>query len=382
MRALSLPLLLCLVLALPAGLAAEAPAAAKEQKELARVRARIQALQSRLEKDRDRRDELQVELEDIEKSITRSQQQLRDLREQIEAQQRKAETTRSERAAAQAALEEQRQALGRQLRAAYVIGQSGQLKLLLNQEGAQKVGRVLTYYDYLNRARGKRIQSIFAQLDFVRAIEEKLRADLDGLTELKQEQQDALAALEKTRGERNRTIRRLADRIADTLDELKQAEASEQQIQALIQNLKDVLADIPVDLGDKAFAQQRGKLPWPLRGKLLANFGQAKAGGKFSWKGLWIAADEGDPVRAVARGRVAYAGWMQRYGLIAILEHENGYYTLYGHLQRVPRSEGEWVNAGETLALAGNTGGYDQHGVYFEVRKGREALNPGEWLSK
>ena len=385
MRKYVLLLCLCLAAGVPAQESKPPDKQTEKQseQELARVRARLQALRDRLEQDRGRKDELSVQLEQTEKQITQTQQQLRELREQIGAQQKRVEATRADKAAAQGALDRQRQALGRQMRAAYVIGQSGQLKLLLNQEDVQKVGRVLAYYDYLNKARGARIQSIFGNLDSMRLIEERLRAALDALTELRTEHEEALALLEKTREERARTVQRLSERIVDELDELKELEGSERRIQDLIENLHDVLADIPANLGsDKPFAQQRGKLPWPLRGELLASYGQSKAGGKFIWRGLWIEAAEGAPVKAVARGRIAYAGWMQRYGLIVILEHENGYYTLYGHLQRVPRSEGEWINPGETLALAGNTGGYEQSGVYFEVRKGREPVNPNEWLGK
>lgn len=376
--------LLCLSLLSALPVAAQEEARIKQsQQELDRVKSRLQALQGRLKKDRGRQDEVREQLQQAEQTIAASQQRLRELRQEVEAQQRKVESTQREKARAEAALQAQRRALAQQLRAAYQIGGGGQLQMLLNQEGTQKVGRVLAYYDYLNKARATRIQNLFAQLDFVRAIEERLRADLDRLTALRTEQETTVAALEQKRADRSRYIQRLENRIADAVDEMKQLQENEKAIRNLLENLRDVLADIPLDLdNDKPFSQQRGKLPWPVRGKLLATFGQTKAGGKFNWNGLWIATPEGATVRAVARGRIAYAGWMQRYGLIVILEHESGYYSLYGHLLRVPRSEGEWVNAGDTLAFAGNTGGHSDQGVYFEIRKGSSAINPQEWLEK
>jgi len=378
MRIWLLPL--CAALILPVFAADDA---VSRQRELARVKERIQAVQARVKSDRGRQDELQNQLEDIETQISLTQQRLRSLREQVGVQQRKVEDTRTLQLRAEGTLQLQRTTLARQLRAAHGIGQSGQLKLVLNQEDVQKVGRVLAYYDYLNRARSSRIKGIRSQLDMMRGIGQQLGTELGTLNTLRTQQEEALAVLAKTRAERALTIQRLAGRIADALEELKTLEADEHRIQGLLEQLREALADVPMDAGEEQpLIQRRGKLPWPLRGKLLAEYGQAKAGGKFNWRGLWIEAPEGTPVRAVARGRIAYAGWMQRYGLIVILEHAGGYYSLYGHLQRVPRAEGEWINAGEALALAGNTGGYDKSGVYLEMRKGREPMNPAEWLAK
>ena len=133
---------------------------------------------------------------------------------------------------------------------------------------------------------------------------------------------------------------------------------------------------------DKPFATLKGKLPWPARGALIARYGENKAGGRLTWNGHWIAADEGSAVRSVARGRAVYVGWMHRYGLIVLVEHEDGYFTLYGHCQTATVQVGDPVRAGQTIATAGNTGGYDQSGVYFEIRKGAEAINPQGWLAR
>lgn len=374
-------LLLCLAASAPAG-AQDEQQLQQNQQELARVRSRIEAVQSKLEKDRGRQDELQEQLEDTEKKIAETHKLLRSLDIQIREQQKKVSATQDEKTGAQRLLDSQRLALGQQIRAAYLIGERGQIKLLLNQEDTHKLGRVLVYYDFLNRARAQRIRSITAQVEYLHAIEGKLRAQLIELTGLKERQQQTLGDLESKRYERARMVKKLEQRIAGEAGELKQLRANEKGIQALLKSLRDALADIPMNLGEaKPFARMKGKLRRPVRGQLLANFGDAKAGGKLSWNGLWIAAEAGAPVRAVARGRVAYVGWMHRYGLIVILEHDGGYFSLYGHAERVTRSEGEWVNPGEVIANAGNTGGHDQNGVYFEIRRGSEPLDPNDWLA-
>lgn len=381
MRALYL-LPLCLALALPAA-AQDAKKVDQGQQDLARVRTRIQAVQSKLDSNRGKKDQLQDELLASEKEILKIRKDLAGLEGQVAQQQEQVEASRARRARIEAVRAEQTAALGRQLRTAYLIGERGQVKLLLNQHEAQKLGRVLTYYDYLNRSRTQRISVIEQQLDSLRQMDEKLRSQLDELTGLKTQQQEALSGLEDRRKKRQVAIAKLQERISDEVEELRDLRANETRLKDLLVSLRDVLADIPVNLGEaKPFPQMRGKLPWPLRGNLLADYGSAKAGGKFAWNGIWVAANEGDPVRAVARGRVVYVGWMQRYGLIVILEHDGGYFSLYGHAERATRTEGEWINPGEVIATAGNTGGYDQSGLYFEIRKGSDPINPKEWLGQ
>lgn len=377
-------LFLCLAICLPAA----AQNAGQDQKkieqnqeQLDRVRGRIQALQSKLERSRSRKDTLQEELLDAEKQIVTSHKQLAVMERQIKAQQEQVVSTQAKRADAQQRLKEQHDALGRQLRTAYLIGERGQIKLLLNQQDTQKLGRVLTYYDFINRSRTVRIQGIAEQMDLLQAIEDKIRLQLDELTGLKTQQQETLVTLEAKRKDRQRALGKLQQRIDDEFEELKNLQANEKHTQELLQSLSDVLADIPLVMGDaKPFPQMRGKLPWPLRGPVLANYGAPKVGGKLTWNGLWLAADSGAPVRAVARGRVAYVGWLHRYGLIVILEHDGGYFSLYGHNDHVTRGEGEWINPGEVIGAAGSTGGYEQSGVYFEIRKGSNAINPNDWL--
>ncbi|MGH8561457.1 MAG: murein hydrolase activator EnvC family protein, partial [Nevskiales bacterium] len=121
---------------------------------------------------------------------------------------------------------------------------------------------------------------------------------------------------------------------------------------------------------------------WPLRGPVLARFGAPKAGGKLSWRGLWLEAPAGTPVQAVARGRVVYVGWMHSYGLIVIVEHGNNFYSLYGHAQSTSVSLGDLVLPGQVLALAGDSGGHEKSGVYLEIRNGKNPVNPQQWLKR
>lgn len=378
------PLVLSLALALAAGPAGAADAQLGDnQQKLAEVRERIGELQKKVEADQDERDALAREMQTVERKVASASQALRSLRNRLDGQQRRIRDTQAEQKDARRALESRRDELARQVRAAYVLGRQGQTQLLLNLDDAQQVGRMLSYYEYLQRAQLAAIATIRARAEELETLADRLQQQQAQLEELRRKQEQTLAELKDMRAERAEVLAQLKSRLAGEEDNLAQLKEDERSIRALIESLKKTLADLPPEVSpsDKPFATLKGKLPWPARGALLARYGEAKAGGRLSWNGHWIAAPEGAPVRAVARGRAVYVGWMHRYGLIVLLEHEAGYFSLYGHCQTVSVQVGDAVRAGQTIAAAGSTGGYEQSGVYFEIRKGAEAINPQAWLA-
>jgi len=372
-------------LLLAGALAALTPAAGADDRvernaeQLEKLRGRIQALEQSLERDRSRRDELRTQLEDSERRYAALSATLGDLRQQVAQQTARRRRTEQQRREADTLMQRHKQSLARQVRASYIIGQRGQTKLVLNQDSGQQLSRVMTYYDYLNRARARRIERILDQVQALAALSEKLKRETAQLDVMRSRHEGTLTALEALRTERQQMVKTLRERITGEEEELHQLQADEKQLTRLLRELRKTLADIPANLGAKPFAKLRGKLPWPLRGKLLAQYGQPKSG-RLKWNGLWISGAEGTPVKAVAQGRVAYVGWMHRYGLIAVLEHEGGYYSLYGHNQGVAVTVGDWVSPGDVISNVGATGGHEKNGLYFELRKGTEAVNPKPWL--
>ncbi|MDP3859569.1 MAG: peptidoglycan DD-metalloendopeptidase family protein [Stagnimonas sp.] len=366
------------------------PAQQSSQKELARVRARMEAIGRALDKDRGQRDALDSQIESAEKNLARSQAELTRLSAELAEQQAALNRAETARDAASQRLGGERAALALQLRAAFVSGQRDQLKLLLSQDSALPLGRLLTYHDYLGRARADRVRGIQTDLRTLQDSEVRIKTETAALAATRQQHELALREELRLKHEREKLLVRLNERIDDEEDQLKRLQKSEQDLVKLLDSIRDVMADTPV-LTPKApesdgrparpFGQGRGKMGWPLRGGLLANYGDPKVGGKLSWKGLWIAADRGAPVAASARGRVAYVGYMHRYGLIVILEHEENHFTLYGHLDSAAVRAGDSLPAGTTLGAVGDSGGHDRTGLYFEVRKGTEPLDPRQWLS-
>ena len=357
--------------------------AVQKQKDLVTLRTRIAALTQKLEADRHKQDTLTAAIESAEQRIAASAAQLSELKTAIEKQGRRVQKTDAERERVEQILRGEQRALGKQLRAAYAIGERSQTKLLLNLDSAARLSRLLTYFDRLNHSRGQRIGAIRSEVQSLQTLLTRQRDERTQLQTLLSQREAAVAALKAGRERRKTLLAELAGRIANAAEELQRMQAGEQQLVKLLDTLKDALADIPFDLGkSEPFAKRRGKLAWPVKGKLLARFGDPKAGGRLQWNGLWISGAEGSPVKAVARGRVAYVGWMHRYGLIVVLEHDGNFYSMYGHNQSVKISAGEWVETGQAITTLGNTGGHDRPGLYFELRKGSISVDPKDWLKK
>lgn len=380
-----LKLLIILLAWAPLGASLAAPAGVKDKEQkLAELRARIDDVAKTIEADLGERDALASKLQETERRAAAIKKRIKALSRQENEQRARIRDGESALAASEKDLERLHSGLGKQLRAAYVIGRQGQTQLLLNQSDVNKVGRVLVYYDYLQRAQISAISGIHTRVAALEAAAEKVQAEVARLAELKIEQQKALDDLDGSRKERTEALTELRQRITNSKSELARLKEDERSIGDLIKNLQRKLTDLPPDtkFSNQPFGKLRGKLPWPARGKLISAYGDPKPGGKLTWKGHWISAGEGTPIRAVARGRAVYVGWMHRYGLIVLIEHEGSYYSLYGHAESATVAVGDDISAGETIAKAGNTGGHEQSGVYFELRKGTEPINPTSWLAK
>lgn len=380
-RSLHIALLIALFAATTAHAAADR--ISDKQKALDEVRSRISELQKQVEADQSEHDTLARDMQTVERKIAKASQTMRDTRRKLDEQQRKMRQTQADQKDALAALDARRAGLARQIRAAYVLGKQGETQLLLNVDNAQTVGRMLTYYGYLQSAQLAAIESIRARAQELDQLADRLQEQQSQLEQLRKDQAQTLADLKDQHAQRADVLNKLKSRLSGESDNLAQLKEDERNIRELIESLKKTLATLPpnVSPSDKPFTSLQGKLPWPARGALLAQYGAAKAGGRLRWNGHWIAAREGTSIQAVAQGRVVYVGWMHRYGLIVLIEHDGGYFTLYGHCQTADVQLGDAVRAGQTIAAAGTTGGYEQSGVYFEIRKGADAIDPDRWLA-
>jgi septal ring factor EnvC (AmiA/AmiB activator) len=240
---------------------------------------------------------------------------------------------------------------------------------------------VLVYYQYFGRARAAQIAAIDAQLGELATLDAGLAAEEQRLAALEEQQQGELTRLQSARERRGHALESLDTESKSRAQQLERLKDQQGGLEKLVRELRRALERLdkfPTDSKD-AFAKLRGKLAWPVAGKLVASFGQIRAGG-LKWDGVLLAGEQGTPVRAIYHGRVVYADWLSGLGLLTIIDHGDGYLSLYGHNERLYKEVGERVTAGDTIATVGDSGGQPRPGLYFEIRKGGHPVDPRPWF--
>ena len=329
----------------PALRAGEPLDAAQAQARLAEVRSRIAALTMRLGEQLQQRDALNGRLREVELDITAARLRLEELRNEQRAQERRREELRTAQAGAQHALDAQRAALAAQVRAAYLIGREEQIKLLLNQSDPASAARMLAFYGYIARARSSRIEDIRARVTQVQDLIVEVEQATDKLQALQSDAAREVSELAHSRAERAVALAAVSQQVSSGTLELTQLKREEQAVESLVADLARVLQDFPVD-SQQSFGELRGKLPWPVQGRLAARYQEPRdtAGQSgLRWNGVLIETARGAKVRAAYFGRVIYADWLQGLGLLLIIGHSGNYMTLYGHAEVLYKSVGDWV---------------------------------------
>ncbi len=360
------------------------PSRQETEKKLTKVQQQIRSSQQKLEKQRGELGSLEKQLRMSEKSIGDLNQQLALTEKRLKQSQEKIAGLQLEEKQLQKQLSKHHDILYAQIRSEYQYGGQQKLKLLLNQQQPEKLGRNLMYYDYLHRARLSEIEKARTVLQSVNTVQTKiLQAEQDA----KQAKLNLLSEkqlLEKAQNQRKATISSLNNNVSSEKEKLANLESNEKQLKSLIEKLRTVLADIPVIDKGRGFSKSQGKLYWPVVGKPSNKFGQKRNSARknTNWHGIFIPSTEGNNVRSIYHGRVAFAEWMRGLGLLIIVDHGDGYMSLYGHNQSLFKQVGEWVDAGEKLAAVGNSGGNNKSGLYFEIRKQGSPINPAKWCAK
>jgi len=377
---------LALVLCLALGLSAGAPAAddsnpAKAEAELKAVRSQIDKVQAEMERDAGRRDKITRELEESETTVSGARGELDKLRRERAVHTARRAELAAARRSQESELGERRAALAGQIRAASMIGHEEPLKLLLNQRDPAQTGRVLTYYQYFGRARASQIAAINSHIAELATLDAGLAEEEARLVALEEQQKGELSRLQAARERRGRALATLEAESKNRARELARLKEQQGGLEKLVRELRRALERIdkfPTDSKD-AFAKLRGKLSWPVAGKLVASFGQNRAGG-VKWDGVLVSGAQGTAVRAVYHGRVVYADWLSGLGLLTIIDHGDGYLSLYGHNERLYKEVGERVTAGDTIATVGDSGGRSTPALYFEIRKAGRPIDPRPWF--
>ena len=278
------------------------------------------------------------------------------------------------------AVEKERALLVSLLQEQYRKGRQPRLKMILSGTEPQTVDRMLRYYDHLSDVLKKRVtnyQTLLGDFDQNRA---ELSATESQLLSEKQALVEQETRLEQAYRKRLKTLAEIKRDIGSEKNQLTKLEQDRKQLESLLVEIEQSLKDNFVDIDTPQIAKRKGKLDWPVSGKLALKYGSKKS--TLSSDGIFISSDSGKAVRVVHPGRVVFSEWLKGYGLLIIVDHGDDYLSLYGHNQSLLRNTGDWVQAGETLSLTGSSGGYDQTGLYFSLRHNGKSFNPVPWLNK
>jgi len=367
----------------------------KASNELNKVESDINKVKQDMQRLSQQKDSLQILLARLEKNYGATAALLKKLHIQIEQKRQSLDNIRQDMQVYQNEIDKLSKELAGQIRAAYIMGQQEKLKLLLNQQDPALSSRMMVYFNYINKERLKKLADIEAavqhldQLDKLKQTETEL---LEHDLKLKKSEQ---AALDEARKQRNELLVQISSDFSSSKQQLSQLQESENRLKSLMASLPITEEELAVDAEQEKelstsvenspqikgdFSALKGKLPWPVKGRLAHKFGTPRSEG--NWDGVLIDAREGMEIKAVTRGKVVYAEWLRGYGLLTIIDHGQGYMTLYAFNQSLYKHMGDKVEAGDVIASVGQSGGRSQAGLYFGIRKKGVPIDPLEWCQR
>ncbi len=353
---------------------------AQAKQKLDAVRVEIRKIADEQKQTSAKKNDTAAALREQELKIAATAKELRALDQKLAVQQGKLDQLVVQRDALDVKLKDQRDALAALMRSAYAMGRGEELKLLLAQERIDTVGRMLAYYHYFEHARVGEISGLLKDLDALAQVQAQIEHETAELKTAHDERAAEARQLDAERAERGRVLALLDDTLKDEQARLAALGKDEKGLLELLERLRDIFADIPKQIaGAEPFAQMRGQLKWPLRGHPVTGSGsndEAEHGGH----GVLIAAASGSDVHAISHGRVVFADWLRGFGLLIIIDHSDGYLSLYGYNETLLKDVGDWVNANDVIAASGDSGGRKTPGLYFELRYQGKAIDPKSWL--
>lgn len=394
--------------------AAFADEKADAQKQLEAARADVAELKKLLEQLQKEKSGVQKDLKRTESEMGQLQKQVNGLQQEMNKSEQELQRLDQEKKKLQQSRLEQQRLIGIQARAAYQGGQQEPLRLLLNQQQPEKFSRTLTYYDYLGQARLEQLAAFNETLRQLANIETDIATQQAQLGEQKSALDSRREQLAAARKERQQALAKLNKQYSAGDHKLKARQQEQAELTRVLKTIEATLArqareaeearrlalleqqqarqpnSQPLALGPAVsnsgasyggpFASAKGKLPWPVNGRVVARYGTPRGGdARTKWDGVLIGASAGSQVHAVHGGRVVFADWLRGAGLLVILDHGNGYLSLYGHNQSLLKEAGDIVKAGESIATVGTSGGQDTPALYFAIRQQGRPSDPAQW---
>ena len=369
-------MLACLVVA-PLSSAADK---STKQQQLQILLKKIDSLKQTINVKEDSKSKYIKQLKTIEANVAQVNLKVRQTGEQIKKRKSRLKKLRATRLEHQRKLSRENEYLAEQVYAAFTLGRQEKVKLLFSQQAPDALQRNLVYYEYFSNARVELINGVQSSIDkiietesLIRQAQAEQQQDQQALTEQKKR-------LKQDLSKRKTIIASLDSQLKKQGGSLSRLQDEAMQLQNLINSIQEIFAEAPeLKISQQAFSGLKGKLAWPVKGKVRRLFGRHKPASDLRWQGVRIEAQSGSHVKSVSHGRIAFADWLRGLGNLIIIDHGNSYLSLYGHNEALFKSAGEWVDAGEIISSIGSSGGQSTPGLYFEIRKKGKPQNPTSW---
>ncbi len=395
--------LLIFALALAPALAGAATTANQAQDELQELRGRISTMQKKLAAAEESKSEASDALRESEQAISEANRELRDLTRQARDSGTKLASLRKTSQDTKTRMQSQQEMLGRMLRRQYLQGEPDALRLVLARENPNDMARQLHYLAYIARSRAQLVDGLRSNLAELDRLTREIAEETEAITRIAKEQATQKKRLENEKRARAQVLTKVSRDIRAQQQQIRVLQNNENRLTRLIDQLTRLVQQqpqrpqraqkpvegskprprsdsVPGDSGGGTFAAMRGTLALPVRGELGGRFGSPRSDGGITWKGVFIAARNGEDVKAVAGGRVVYADWLRGFGNLLIVDHGDSYMTLYANAEALLKQVGDSIRGGDTVATVGNSGGNAESGLYFEMRHAGKPFDPLTWV--
>ncbi len=350
---------------------------ATNQSQLESIQTDIKHIKQLLDRLNKERSSAEKNLTEAEGEVSQLQNQVRDIEKRLKKGQASLKKHQSRQNDLTAHINDQKDRIASSVRSAYLASRDNKLKLLLNQQDPSEVSRQLTYLKYLQKAQLEAIENFelaIVELETNRQQQISINEQLVSEKRSLKKQQSRLKSAQK---DRQKMLAKIRLRYTNSGKKLATLNAERKQVEEILAKLASRSPN-----SGQPLTKLKGRLPWPVSGKVLYGYKQQRPDSPIRWQGIMITAEPGSQVKAIHDGTVVFSDWLGDFGQLIIIDHGNNYLSLYGHNQWLLKQEGESILAGEPLALSGQTGGQSRPGVYLEIRRSGKNQNPRSWLTK
>lgn len=369
--------LVCAILLLLCSMHLFAASNYDSQKSIKDINRSIQKIQKQLSKDTNQRDQLNTVLKSTEVTMGELDKQLHDINKQLTKENKVLTSLNTKQKTYQNQLKQQQAALASEMKTLYYLQNHNYFQTLLNQSDTENFSRNITYFKYFNHSRLQSMKKIEQTLDEIKRNQQKIQQQTTKLTEILQGKRQRQKQLQQLVSARNTVLAQLNQNISSNERKLSSLQKDKVRLEQLLNQLKQ-RQGTPIQ-PPLPFASMRGKLNWPTKGKVTEHYNTPIGSSELKSSGVLIDGPTGQDVHAIYPGKVVFANWLKGFGLLMIIDHGDGYMTLYARNNALFYKVGDFVSAGDVIAQVGNTGGYQQSGLYFEIRKHGNPVNPERW---